>query len=65
MTPSQKQTTPQNESVDRGLIAMFLRMTPEERIAANDNALRAIWELRDAFTRQRKETSDRRSERIT
>jgi hypothetical protein len=39
--------------VDKGLVAMFLKMSPEERLQANDNALRAILELRNAF-RQRK-----------
>ena len=39
--------------VDKGLVAMFLKMSPEERLRANDNALRAIMELRNAF-RQRK-----------
>jgi len=39
--------------VDRGLIAMFLRMSPEERLRANDNALRTILELRDAYRRQK------------
>jgi hypothetical protein len=38
--------------VDKGLVAMFLRMTPEERLQANDNALRAILELRHAFERR-------------
>ena len=38
---------------DRGLIAVFLRMTPEERLGANDNASRAIAELRDAYRRQK------------
>lgn len=28
---------------------MFLKMSPEERLQANDNALRAILELRNAF----------------
>ena len=28
--------------VDKGLVAMFLKMSPEERLMANDNALRAI-----------------------
>ena len=40
-------------SVDRGLVAMFLKMSPEERLRANDNALRTILELRYAY-RQRK-----------
>ncbi|MBW2030917.1 MAG: hypothetical protein JRJ31_17790 [Deltaproteobacteria bacterium] len=39
--------------VDRGLVAMFLRMLPEERVKANDNALRTIQELRDAYRRQK------------
>ena len=47
--------------VDKGLVAMFLRMSPEERLLANDNALRAILELRHAF-RQRK-SNDRKSKR--
>jgi hypothetical protein len=47
--------------VDKGLVAMFLRMSPEERLQANDNALRAIMELRHAY-RQRK-ANERRSKR--
>lgn len=35
--------------VDKGLVAMFLKMTPEERLKANDNAIRAIMEMRNAF----------------
>ena len=46
--------------VDRGLVAMFLRMSPEERLLANDNAFRTILELRDAY-RQRK-ANERKSE---
>lgn len=45
---------------DRGLVAMFLRMSPEERLRANDNALRTILELRDAYRRQK--TSEREPE---
>jgi hypothetical protein len=37
--------------VDKGLIAMFLKMSPEERLQSNDNAFRAILELRDAYRR--------------
>jgi hypothetical protein len=40
--------------VDKGLVAMFLRMSPEERIRANDNAFHTILELRDAYRRQKK-----------
>jgi hypothetical protein len=47
--------------VDKGLVAMFLRMSPEERLQANDNALRTILELRHAY-RQRS-TNDRKSRR--
>ena len=39
--------------VDKGLITMFLRMSPEERLRANDNAFRTILELRDAYKRQK------------
>ncbi len=39
--------------VDKGLIAMFLKMSLDERLLANDNAVSTIKELRDAF-RQRK-----------
>jgi hypothetical protein len=63
MTSQDKHTTPQSEEVDCGLVAMFLKMNPEERIIANDNSLRAIWELRDAFTQRKKQASGRRSER--
>jgi hypothetical protein len=35
--------------VDRGLIRLFLEMSPEQRLATNDNAIRAIEELRDAY----------------
>ena len=47
--------------VDKELITMFLKMTPEERLRANDNAVRTIVELRNAF-KQRK-TSSRRPKR--
>ena len=47
--------------VDKGLVAMFLRMSPEERLRANDNALRAILELRHAYRQRR--TNERRPKR--
>ncbi len=37
---------PDRIPVDAELIRMFLEMTAEQRIAANDNAIRAIEELR-------------------
>jgi hypothetical protein len=47
--------------VDKGLVAMFLRMSPEERLRANDNALRAILELRHAYRQTR--INERKSRR--
>lgn len=46
-----------SSGVDIGLIAMFLKMTPEERLKANDNAVRAILELRNAYQQQKNERS--------
>lgn len=40
-------------SVDKGLVAMFLRLSPEERLRANDNAIRTILELRNAYQKQK------------
>ena len=40
----------ENETgVDKGLVAMFLGMSPEERLAANDRMASTILELRDAY----------------
>jgi len=50
---SEKMKRDDQSRVDRGLVAMFLKMSPEERLLANDNALRTIMELRDAYTRQK------------
>ncbi len=45
-----KKTAAKNRSgVDKGLVAMFLKMSPEERLRSNDNAARTILELRDAY----------------
>jgi hypothetical protein len=38
-----------SSTVDKGLVAMFLKMTLEERLKANDNAVRTIMELRNAY----------------
>ena len=35
--------------VDTDLIRLFLELTPEQRLAANDNAVRAVEELRNGF----------------
>jgi hypothetical protein len=49
--------------VDKGLVSLFINMSPEERLRANDNAVRTILELRNAH-RQGKRVRHR-SERIT
>ena len=57
-----KETNTDNKPVvDKGLVAMFLKMSPEERLRTNDNALRAILELRHGYRQQK--NSERRSER--
>ena len=53
--------TKNDSGVDEGLVAMFLKMSPEERLMANDNALRAILELRHAY--RHRSTNDRKSKR--
>ena len=52
-----------NLNVDKGLVAMFLNMSPEERLKSNDNAVRTILELRNAYQQQKSENS--RPERNT
>jgi len=49
------ENTKKNESpaVDKGLLAMFLSMSVEERIQANDNAVQTILELRDAYKKKK------------
>ena len=57
-----KESKFENQSgVDKGLVAMFLKMSPEERLRANDNALRTILELRHAYRHWK--TNERRSKR--
>ena len=51
----------QRPHADKGLVAMFLRMSPEERLQANDNMVRTILELRQGY-RQWK-ANERRSKR--
>jgi len=38
----------ESSKVDKGLVAMFIKMSIEERLKANDNAMRTILELRNA-----------------
>lgn len=45
----------QSGGVDEGLVAMYLGLSPEQRLRANDMAVRAILELRDGF-KQTKDT---------
>ncbi|RPI79726.1 MAG: hypothetical protein EHM45_01770 [Desulfobacteraceae bacterium] len=48
-----------NESgVDESLIAAFIRMSPEERLLANDRMVQTILELRDAFKRRKTDESE-------
>jgi hypothetical protein len=49
--------------VDKGLIAMFLKMSPEERLVSNENSVRTILELRNAYQQQKNRR--RRLERNT
>jgi hypothetical protein len=43
----------ESDNVDKSLVVMFLKMSPEERLQANDNAVRTILELRHAYQQQR------------
>jgi hypothetical protein len=54
---AKKKTTKNSLGVDKSLVAMFLKMSPEERLQANDNAARTIQELRDAYKQQRNDRS--------
>lgn len=41
-----------DSGVDKGLVAMFLKLSPEERLKSNDNAVRTILELKNAYQQQ-------------
>jgi len=57
-----KKTETRNCSgVDKGLVALFLKMSPEERLRSNDNAARTILELKNAYQQQK--TNRRRPKR--
>jgi hypothetical protein len=43
--------------IDKTLIAMFLKMSVEERLSMNENAANAILELRNAYQRRKYDTS--------
>ena len=42
-----------DSSVDKSLVAMFLKMSPEERLQMNDNSVSTILELRNAYQQQK------------
>ena len=42
-----------NSGVDKSLVTMFIKMSPEERLQMNDNSVCTILELRDAYKQQR------------
>ena len=50
-----KDSTKNSHGVDKSLVAMFLRMSVEERLETNNNAARAILELRNAFKQQQRD----------
>ncbi len=59
-----KETKPKDSlGVDKGLVSMFLKMSPEERLQANDKAVRTIMELRNAY--QQRKTNWRGPKRNT
>lgn len=53
-------TTTSNSRVDKSLVALFLKMSPEERLRANDNAVRAIMEMRYAYKQHISKPGSRR-----
>lgn len=50
---TEKKKIENHSGVDKGLVSMFLKMSPEERLKANDNAVRAILELKNAYREKR------------
>jgi hypothetical protein len=48
-------------NIDKGLISMFLKLSAEERLSVNDNTVRSILELKNAF--QKNKTRKRRAKR--
>ena len=50
---TKKIETKESSIVDKGLVAMFLKLSPEERLRSNDNAIHTIMELRNAFKQQK------------
>ena len=42
-----------DSSVDKSLVAMFIKMSPEERLQMNDKSVSTILELRKAYQQQK------------
>ncbi len=55
-----EQVLDDQSEVDKGLIAMFIKMSPEERLQANDDMCRLILELRNAYKQQKQKTRSRK-----
>ena len=53
-----------NSNIDKGLVAMFLKMSPEERLLTNDNAARTIMELRNAFRQQQADERESQTKQL-
>jgi hypothetical protein len=51
-------------NVDKGLVAMFLKMSPEERLLTNDNAARTIMELRNVFRQQQADKRESQTKQL-
>ena len=61
---AKKTKTKNSLDVDKGLVAMFLKMSIEERLRANDNAARTILELRNAYKLKRTSKSPKDKQRL-
>jgi len=47
--------------IDTGLIKLFLKMTPEERLQSNDNTIRTLMELKNAYQNKAVENRSKRA----
>ena len=61
---AKKTKTRNSLDVDKGLVAMFLKMSIEERLRANDNAARTILELINAYKQQRTNKDPKDKQRL-
>jgi hypothetical protein len=53
-----------SSTFDKGLVAMFLKMPPEERLLRKDNAARTIMELRNAFRQQQADKRESQTKQL-